>query len=166
MSILASVLPAGTAPQAGDKAPQFKAQATDGSWISLSDFKGKSNVVLYFYPEDMTGGCTKEACHFRDDLDKFKAANTVVLGVSMDSLEKHKQFTEKEKLNFPLLVDNTGTICKAYGVPVDDHWAARWTYLINKDGIIVKVYTKVHPLEHSAEILKDLADNKLMHSHS
>ncbi len=156
MSIMVSI-------NAGDKAPDFKAQATDGSWISLSDFHGKSNVVLYFYPEDMTGGCTREACHFRDDMAKYKAANTVVLGVSMDDIDKHKQFTEKEKLNFPLLVDKTGAIVKAYGVPVNDHWAARWTFLIDKDGKIVKVYQKVNPAEHSAEILKDLADAHAAH---
>src|SRR6476620_5936004 len=90
--------------QPGDKAPAFSAVSTDGSTISLSDFVGKQNVVLYFYPEDMTGGCTKQAQCFRDDLPKYQAANTVVLGVSLDDKEKHQKFTEKEKLNFPLLV--------------------------------------------------------------
>lgn len=140
----------------GDQAPAFSAVSTDGSVISLSDFIGKQNVVLYFYPEDMTGGCTKQAQCFRDDMPKYKAANTVVLGVSLDDQEKHKKFTEKENLNFPLLVDKDGAICKAYGVPVNDTWPERWTFLINKEGRIVKKYEKVNPTTNSADILKDL----------
>jgi peroxiredoxin Q/BCP len=143
----------------GIQAPDFTAEATDGSHISLHDYKGKSNVVLYFYPEDMTGGCTREACHFRDDLDKYKAANTVVLGVSMDDREKHQKFTEKENLNFPLLVDKDGAICKAYNVPLEDEkYPERRTYLIGKDGKILKTYTHVDPRVHSAELLKDLSE--------
>jgi len=144
--------------QPGDQAPAFSAVSTDGSIISLSDFIGKQNVVLYFYPEDMTGGCTKQAQCFRDDMPKYKAANTVVLGVSLDDQEKHKQFTEKENLNFPLLVDKDGAICKAYGVPVNENWPARWTFLINKEGRIVKKYEKVDPRTDSANLLKDLEE--------
>jgi peroxiredoxin Q/BCP len=144
--------------QPGDKAPAFSAVSTDGSTISLSDFAGKQNVVLYFYPEDMTGGCTKQAQCFRDDMPKYKAANTVVLGVSLDDMEKHQKFTEKESLNFPLLVDKNGEICKAYGVPVNDHWPARWTFLINKEGKIVKKYENVNPTTNSADLLKDLEE--------
>jgi len=143
----------------GDAAPDFKAISTNGSTISLSDFVGKQNLVLYFYPEDMTGGCTREACNFRDDLSKYTAANTAIVGVSMDDLEKHRKFTTKDNLNFPLLVDTAGVICKAYGVPTDEHWAERWTFLIGKDGKIIKVYTHVDPRSHSVEILKDLADH-------
>ena len=144
--------------QPGDQAPAFSAVSTDGSIISLSDFIGKQNVVLYFYPEDMTGGCTKQAQCFRDDMPKYKAANTVVLGVSLDDQEKHKQFTEKENLNFPLLVDKDGAICKAYGVPVNDKWPERWTFLINKEGKIVKKYEKVDPRTDSQNLLKDLEE--------
>ena len=144
--------------EVGQDAPKFKALATDGSTISLDDFKGKSNVVLYFYPEDMTSGCTVEACNFRDDKPKFEALNTVILGVSMDPLEMHKQFTEKDHLNFPLLVDTTGTICKAYGVPAsEDRFPKRWTFLIDKNGKVAKIYQQVHPREHSAELQKDIA---------
>ena len=144
--------------QPGDQAPAFSAVSTDGSVISLSDFAGKQNVVLYFYPEDMTGGCTKQAQCFRDDMPKYKAANTVVLGVSLDDQQKHQQFTEKESLNFPLLVDKDGGICKAYGVPINDTWPERWTFLINKEGKIVKKYEKVDPRKDSENLLKDLEE--------
>lgn len=144
--------------QPGDAAPHFSAESTNGSTISLADFVGKSNLVLYFYPEDMTGGCTKQAQCFRDDMPKYKAANTVVLGVSLDDREKHQRFTEKESLNFPLLVDADGAICKAYGVPVEDRWPARWTFLINKEGKIVKVWQKANPTTNSQEILKELEE--------
>lgn len=141
----------------GDVAPNFSAVATDGSHISLADYKGKSNVILYFYPEDMTSGCTIEACNFRDDKSKFEGLNTVVLGVSMDPLEMHKQFTEKDHLNFPLLVDTSGTICAAYGVPVEENrYPHRWTYLIDKNGKIAKIYQKVAVRVHSEELQADI----------
>ena len=143
----------------GDSAPDFKAIATNGSTLSLSDYVGKQNLVLYFYPEDMTGGCTKEACTFRDDISKYTAKNTAIVGVSMDDLEMHRQFTAKDNLNFPLLVDTAGTICKAYGVPIHGHHVERWTFLIGKDGKIIKVYQQVDPRSHSAQILQDLADH-------
>jgi peroxiredoxin Q/BCP len=143
--------------EVGQDAPKFKAVSTDGTVISLDDFKGKSNVVLYFYPEDMTSGCTVEACNFRDDQSKYKEANTVILGVSMDDQKKHQEFTEKDHLNFPLLVDTTGAICKAYGVPLnEERYPKRWTYLIDKNGKIAKIYQKVNPREHSEELLKDI----------
>lgn len=141
----------------GDSAPEFTAVSTDGTNISLRDFRGKSNVVLYFYPEDMTGGCTVEAQHFRDDRDKFTKANTAILGVSLDSREKHQQFTEKDHLNFPLLVDSDRTICTAYGVPINGHQPHRWTFLIGKDGKILRTYHKVDARTHSEELQRDLA---------
>ncbi|HWF43584.1 MAG TPA: peroxiredoxin [Candidatus Kapabacteria bacterium] len=145
--------------KSGDNAPMFKAESTNGSQISLSDYLGKSNVILYFYPEDMTSGCTVEACHFRDDQSKFKAENTVVLGVSTDSREMHQQFTAKDNLNFPLLVDTSRAICTAYGVPVADNGhAKRWTFLIGKDGKIAKIYHNVNPQVHSDELQNDIAD--------
>jgi peroxiredoxin Q/BCP len=142
----------------GDKAPAFTAETTDGSHISLHHYIGKSNVVLYFYPADMTSGCTVEACTFRNEISKYKAAHTVVLGVSTDSRELHEQFTAKDSLNFPLLVDTSRTICNAYGVPVANGHAKRWTFLIGKDGKIAKVYHSVDPRNHSAELLKDIAE--------
>lgn len=143
--------------KAGDPAPDFKATATDGKTLMLSDYVGKQNLVLYFYPEDMTGGCTREACSFRDDLAKYTAVNTAIVGVSMDDREKHLQFTQKDSLTFPLLVDTSGAICAAYGVPVDGHHAHRWTFLIGKDGKIIKTYQHVDPRVHSAELLADIA---------
>ncbi len=143
--------------KAGDTAPDFTAESTDGAKISLHDFRGKSNVVLYFYPEDMTSGCTIEAQNFRDDRDKFATANAVILGVSLDSREKHQQFTEKEHLNFPLLVDSNRAICNAYGVPIDGHQPNRWTFLIGKDGKILRAYHKVDTRMHSAQLQQDLA---------
>jgi peroxiredoxin Q/BCP len=143
--------------QVGQDAPKFKAQVTDGSWVSLDDYKGKENVILYFYPEDMTSGCTVEACNFRDDKSKFDALHTVIFGVSMDPIEMHKQFTEKDHLNFPLIVDTTGTICRAYGVPLnEDRYPKRWTYLIDKNGKIAKIYQKVDVRIHSADLQKDI----------
>lgn len=136
----------------GDIAPNFSAVATDGTTITLEQYKGK-NVILYFYPEDMTGGCTIQACNFRDDKAIFDELNTVILGVSLDDIAKHKQFTEKDKLNFPLLVDEGGKICAAYGVPLEDNrWPERWTFLIDKNGKIAKKYTKVAVRAHSGEL--------------
>lgn len=161
MTISTDVQPVVLTP--GDAAPDFTAQVTDGSHVALHDYKGKSNVVLYFYPEDMTGGCTIEACNFRDDQSQYKTANTVVFGVSMDPIEMHKQFTEKDKLNFPLLVDTDRKIIDAYGVPVDGHHAKRWTFLIGKDGKIAKVYQKVDARLHSEELLKDISELNAKH---
>jgi peroxiredoxin Q/BCP len=105
----------------------------------------------------MTSGCTVEACNFRDDKAKFQELHTVILGVSMDPIEMHKQFTEKDHLNFPLLLDTTGTITKAYGVPAeDDRYPHRWTFLIDKNGKIAKVYQKVHVRIHSEELQADI----------
>jgi thioredoxin-dependent peroxiredoxin len=157
--IMLSALFGGTPKElsSGDKAPNFTAVSTDGTRISLHDYLGKSNVVLYFYPGDMTKGCTIEACKFRDELASFKKANTVILGVSLDSREKHQEFTKVDSLNFPLLVDSDSTICRAYGVPVAlSKYASRWTFLIGKDGKIVKVYKDVNPKLHSLALLQDI----------
>jgi peroxiredoxin Q/BCP len=141
----------------GDKAPNFKVESTNGKRISLHDYLGKSNVVLYFYPGDMTKGCTIEACSFRDELAQFKKANTVVLGVSLDSRKKHQEFTKKDSLNFPLLVDRDTSISRSYGVPLAfDKYLSRWTFLIGKDGKIVHVYKDVNPKTHSIALLQDV----------
>ena len=148
-----------TSLEVGQDAPKFKATATDGSIISLDDFKENSNVILYFYPEDMTSGCTVEACNFRDDKSKYDAGNTVILGVSMDNQKNHQEFTEKDRLNFPLLVDTDGLICKLYGVPLEDgQYPHRWTYLINKHGKIARIWEKVVVRTHSEELLRVISE--------
>ncbi len=136
----------------GAVAPEFTAKATTGETISLADFRDKKNVVLYFYPEDDTPGCTVEACSFRDDIAHFTNADTVVLGVSLDNVDSHRRFTEKFNLNFPLLADTDKAICTAYGVEIRGNWPERVTYLIGKDGMVKNVFPKVNVRSHSAEL--------------
>ncbi|MBS1912439.1 MAG: peroxiredoxin [Bacteroidetes bacterium] len=138
--------------QAGDIAPDFTATTTDGATVSLSSFKGTGNVVLFFYPEDDTSGCTREACDFRDAHADFNAAHTVIFGVSTDDQASHQAFTQKYGLNFPLLVDADRTICNLYGVPVDDRWAQRTTFLIDRNGVINRVWEQVRVIGHAAEV--------------
>lgn len=139
----------------GDIAPDFKLLSDEGKWIKLSDFKGK-NVVLYFYPKDQTSGCTKEACSMRDNLSLITADNTVVLGVSVDNVDSHKAFKEKEKLNFTLLADTAKTVVKQYSVLSPLGWAKRVTFIIDKNGVIRKIFPKVDVNEHYKEILTAL----------
>ena len=135
----------------GDIAPDFEALATDGSTIRLSDFKGRNNVVLYFYPEDDTSGCTRQACDLRDAKPEFDQKNAVILGVSNDDLDSHQAFTSKYSLNFPLLVDSDGAICDAYGVP-HDGGPRRVTFLIDTNGVIARVWEKVSVGTHRADV--------------
>ena len=150
----------------GDVAPAFKAQVTGGKEIALSDFKGR-NVILYFYPKDDTPGCTKEACTFRDDFAEFTRRGAVVLGVSIDSVTSHDKFTAKFKLPFPLVSDPEKTIAQAYGVWGQKSFMGRKymgvhrvTFLIGPDGRIRKIWPKVKPEEHAAEVLVALADER------
>lgn len=143
----------------GDPAPGFKAQVTGGRDIALSDFKGK-NVVLYFYPKDDTPGCTKEACAFRDSYNEFTRRGVVVLGVSIDPVASHDKFTTKFKLPFPLVSDPDKSIAQAYGVWGQKTFMGRTymgvnrvTFLIGPDGRIRKIWPKVKPEEHAAEVL-------------
>jgi peroxiredoxin Q/BCP len=130
----------------GSPAPTFTLPSQDNSPISLGDYKGKW-VVLYFYPKDKTSGCTKEAHNFQKDLDKFKAANAVVLGVSLDTADSHKSFCTQESLTFKLLADPEHKVVDAYGVPVMTHgdmkYAMRQTFLISPSGKIVKIWPEV-----------------------
>ncbi|HRI13851.1 MAG TPA: thioredoxin-dependent thiol peroxidase [Verrucomicrobiota bacterium] len=143
----------------GDIAPEFTTTSTDGSTLSLGDFRGKT-VVLYFYPRDDTPGCTKEACAFRDVYSELKKRGVVVLGVSVDSVKSHKKFTEKFKLPFPLLADESKQIVSAYGVFGEKTFMGRRflgthrvTFLIAPDGRIQQIWSKVKPEEHAAEVL-------------
>lgn len=146
----------------GDKAPVFTAPTNGGGKISLADFKGK-NVILYFYPKDDTPGCTKEACAFRDHFAEFKKKGAVVLGVSTDPVKSHDKFVEKFKLPFTLLADEDKKIVEAYGVWGQKSFMGRKylgthrvTFLIGPDGRIKKIWSKVKPEEHAAEVLAAL----------
>lgn len=149
-------------PQAGAKAPEFSLQDDQGKTHSLKDYAGKT-VLLYFYPEDGTSGCTLEACNFRDDYSAYKKAGVTILGVSPDSVSSHEKFKQTYDLPFPLLSDVGHKVCEAYGVWGPKEMMGnkydgvyRTTFLIDADGMIQKVYENVKPADHSKEILADL----------
>jgi peroxiredoxin Q/BCP len=151
-----------TMPTVGQVAPGFTLPSQDGSQISLDSFRGKW-VVLYFYPRDMTKGCTIEAHNFQRDQAKFDADNAVILGVSVDTPDSHKEFCTKEGLTFRLLADPEHKVVDAYGSL--GHFgpmtiASRNTFLIDPKGKIVKEWTKVDPQVHSDEVLAALAELK------
>jgi thioredoxin-dependent peroxiredoxin len=153
-----------TVPRVGDKAPAFGLPAfPNGKQVKLADFRGK-NVVLYFYPRDMTPGCTTEACEFRDAHPRFAAVGTVVLGVSTDSLDSHRKFAEKYDLPFTLLADEDHAVAEKYGVWVEKNmygkksWGVqRATFLIDGDGRIAAVWPKVKVDGHVAEVAEKVA---------
>jgi thioredoxin-dependent peroxiredoxin len=145
-------------PEVGQPAPTFTLPNQEGTPIALDSYKGKW-VVLYFYPRDMTSGCTIEAHNFQRDLDKYQALNAVILGVSVDSVDSHKQFCTKDSLTFTLLADSDKKVVPQYGSLMNAgtvQFAARNTFLIDPTGKIVKVWTKVDPNVHSADILATL----------
>ncbi len=149
--------------QPGAAAPNFTLPSQEEKPVSLADYKGKW-VVLYFYPKDMTTGCTIEAHNFQRDQAKYDALNAVVLGVSLDTVESHKTFCSKDSLTFKLLADPDHKVIDAYGVPVSERgenkFAARDTYLISPSGKVVKVWTGVNPQSHSDDVLAELATHK------
>ena len=143
----------------GDKAPTFTAQTSGGGKVSLNEFLGR-HVVLFFYPKDDTPGCTKEACAFRDEHAQFEEADAVVLGVSCDSVAKHDKFISKFDLPFLLLSDEDQTIVNAYGswgpkkfMGKEYEGIHRISFLIDPQGKIQKIWPKVKPEEHAAEVL-------------
>jgi peroxiredoxin Q/BCP len=145
-------------PAVNTPAPTFKVPSQEGTPVSLADFKGKW-VVLYFYPKDMSSGCTIEAHNFQRDIDKYQQKNAIVVGVSMDSVDSHKQFCAKEGLNFKLLSDSDQSISQKYGSVTEyqgQKYSARNTFLIDPTGVIRKVYTNVKVQKHSEEVLTDL----------
>ncbi len=151
---------AGDVPAAGAAAPSFKLLTNEGKEASLTDFKGQW-VVLYFYPKDFTSGCTVEARNFQRDLAKYQAAKAVILGVSIDTAESHKEFCAKEGLNFKLLSDTDAKVSEAYGSVMDYEgktYSARNTFIIDPEGKIAKVFVKVKPAAHSEEVLAALAE--------
>jgi thioredoxin-dependent peroxiredoxin len=151
---------AGDVLQPGASAPDFSLPSQEDTQVSLSQYKGKW-VVLYFYPKDMTTGCTIEAHNFQRDLPKYEALNAVVLGVSLDTVESHKTFCTKDSLTFKLLADPDHTVIDAYGVPLSGigplKHASRDTFLISPAGKVAKVWTGVNPNTHSDDVLGAIA---------
>jgi len=144
----------------GDKAPLFKLRSQKGDEVALSDFAGKTTVILYFYPKDHTSGCTTEACSFRDTIEPIAAKDAVVLGISPDSVRSHQNFIKKHRLNFTLLSDPDHQVATAYDV-----WGAKKMYgktyqgilrtmfVIGRNGLIKHVFAKVKPEDHAKEVL-------------
>ena len=148
----------------GKAAPQFTLSDAKGKKVALRDLKGK-NVIVYFYPKDDTPGCTKEACDFRDSNAKIKRQGAVILGVSPDKVAKHEKFIDKYDLNFPLLADEDKKTCEAYGVWKEKSMygrkymgVERSTFLIGKNGKIVRAWRKVKVTGHSDEVLAALKE--------
>ena len=146
----------------GKKAPAFSLKNGAGKTVKLSDFKGRK-VVIYFYPKDLTPGCTTEACAFRDDYAELQARGVEVLGVSADDVASHLKFSEKYNLPFQLLSDPDHTMIEKYGAWGEKsmygkkYWGAvRMTYIIDEEGLVTHVFPKVKPDGHSREILTAL----------
>ena len=138
----------------GDKAPQFEAADQDGKIWKLADLSGKKIVLLYFYPKDQTPGCTKEACTLRDQMESLTNQNVVVLGASFDTAKSHKEFIEKQKLNFSLLADDTGKLADLFGARRDANASItkRISFLISLDGKIAHITDNPNPDVHINEM--------------
>jgi peroxiredoxin Q/BCP len=148
----------GASPLVGSSAPDFTLRSQDGSRVSLRDFRGKW-VVLYFYPKDFTSGCTIEAHNFQRDLQHYRRRNATILGVSVDSVDSHKEFCTTEGLNFRLLSDADHRVSQVYGALTDlgvVKFDARNTFLISPEGTIAKVFENVDAYRHSEEVLATL----------
>lgn len=149
----------------GELAPNFSLEASNDNTIQLSDFRGK-NIVLYFYPKDMTPGCTTQACDFRDHYESFAGLNAVILGVSPDPLNRHEKFIEKHGLPFLLLADEKHEVAELFGVwkpkkmfGKEYMGIERSTFIIDKDGILVKEWRKVKVKGHVEEALEFISNN-------
>ncbi|HYQ57638.1 MAG TPA: peroxiredoxin [Draconibacterium sp.] len=163
--------------EVGDKAPSFNAATDDGSVWNLQDYLGKKHIVVYFYPAAMTGGCTAQACAYRDLKTEINDADAVVVGISGDNVDGLQIFKKANDLNFPLLSDNEGKIADKFGVPTRDGGtitreidgqsfdlvrgvsASRWTFIIDKNGTIVYKNTNVDVAKDSQEILEFIKNN-------
>jgi peroxiredoxin Q/BCP len=161
----------------GDKAPKFKTLADDGSTWNIKDYLGKKNIVVYFYPAAMTGGCTKQACAYRDFKTDIESANAVVVGVSGDNVAGLKLFKQAHDLNFTLLSDESGEIAGKFGVPTRDGGtitkevdgksfdlvrgatASRWTFIIDKKGKVVYKNDEVNATKDTEEVLEFIRNN-------
>jgi len=148
------------------KAPAIKLKNQDGKVIALTDFKDQ-NIVLYFYPKDNTSGCTTEACNFRDEFPKFGKLNAVILGVSPDSVESHKKFADKFNLPFDLLSDDNKEVVNKYDVWKEKSMygrkymgVVRSTFIIDKNKVIRKIFSKVKVANHNKEVMEALKEIK------
>jgi len=144
----------------GESAPDFTLPTDEGGEVTLSALRGKK-VIVYFYPKDATPGCTQEACSFRDNNTKFKEKDTIIIGISKDSIKSHKNFKEKQGLNFILASDETGEICEKYGVWVEKSMYGRnyfgierATFLIDEGGIITQIWRNVKVPGHVEAVLE------------
>ena len=156
--VLYSVTAAAENLAAGDPAPDFELYDQHGRMHSIEDYRGQW-ITLYFYPKDDTPGCTTEACEFRDNIFAFRDRNCLVLGVSLDDVDSHREFAEKHGLPFPLLADTDGMAADAYGVRtrmLGFSIAKRQTFLIDPAGRIARHYREVDPTTHSKQVLADL----------
>lgn len=151
--------------ETGMQAPDFTLEAQTGEKVTLSDFRGK-NVVLYFYPKDMTPGCTTEACDFRDQFQSFSELNAVILGISADPADRHQKFVEKYDLPFLLLADTDHEVADAYGVwKLKKNYGREYmgiersTFIIDKDGKMVKEWRKVQVKGHVENALNYIREN-------
>ena len=147
-----------TQPAVGDSAPTFKLQDQNGDWHTLGDYKGKY-VVLFFYPKDGTPGCTTEACNFRDNIFAFDDLNTQILGISLDDVDSHKEFSEKYSLPYPILADIEKESAVDYGVLGKFMMMTitkRESFIIDPNGLIVKHYKNVDPDKHTDEVIEEL----------
>ena len=153
LTIFSAVTTFAAMPKAGDTAPLIAGMDQNGKEFKLADLVGKKVVLLYFYPKDFTGGCTKEACSFRDGFEEFATNNVEIVGVSFDSADSHLQFIAKYKLNFTLLADTDGKIADAYDVRMaGKNMSKRISFLIGLDGKIVHVTDSGNPDIHLAEM--------------
>ena len=168
----------GVAP--GEKAPEFKAIDQDGQSWSLEEHLGNTPIVVYFYPAAMTGGCTKQACSYRDHLEKNNNPEIMVVGISGDTPENLKHFQQAERLNFPLLSDRDGKIAESFGVPVKkgdksikrtidgrevelarNHTASRWTFVIDAEGVVIYRDSKVMAARDAETVLMFLKEQQM-----
>jgi len=160
VAVMPLIVFADSLPSVGSLAPGFTLTSQEGTPVSLKDYRGKW-VVLYFYPKDFTSGCTIEAHNFQRDQPQYQQRNGVVLGVSVESADSHKQFSAKAGLNFKLLADTDHKVSSAYGSLTNlglVKFASRHTFIINPEGKVAKVFTEVHPNKHSEEVLVALAE--------
>jgi peroxiredoxin Q/BCP len=156
--MLVQMARAGELPKVGEAAPDFELPDQNGAMHRLKEYAGKW-LVLYFYPKDDTPGCTQEACAFRDDMHKLTALGAQVVGISVDDSASHAAFAQKYHLPFPLLADKTTVVAARYGALTDlgvFRFAKRYTFLIDPQGRVARVYVKVETSKHSQEIIEDL----------